>query len=117
MKPILTLILSCCCLWAFGNNASFKKLAEVNKCWTEQKDLPALPAYTSLNERQWIKLHLSLVEQTLRARDVSSLTAAQKQNRNKSLDDLHQYWQAGRFPVNDRYAYRTPIFIDKYDNF
>jgi hypothetical protein len=30
---------------------------------------------------------------------------------------LHGYWQAGNFPVNEDYAYRTPIFIDKHDNF
>jgi hypothetical protein len=35
----------------------------------------------------------------------------------QSLDALHSYWQTGNFPVNDAYAYRTPIFIDKYNNF
>jgi hypothetical protein len=83
----------------------------------EQKDIPRLPHYRTMSERQWIQTHLSLVEQTLRARDISKLSADQKEKRNQSLNDLHQYWQSGQFPINDQYAYRTPIFIDKYDNF
>ena len=117
MKTILTLLLACYSMAAFGSKATFKKLAEVNKCWTEQKDVPQLPACNSLSEREWIKLHLSLAERTLRSRDMSHLTAAQKQKRLQSLNDLHRYWLEGNFPVNDEYAFRTPIFIDKYNNF
>lgn len=117
MRTLLTLVLSCCCLLAFADNKTFSKLTDVNRCWTEQKDLPQLPHYRAMSERQWIQTHLSLVEQALRARDVSQLSAEQKQKRNQSLNDLHQYWQSGQFPINDQYAFRTPIFIDKYDNF
>jgi hypothetical protein len=60
---------------------------------------------------------LRLVEKTLRARSANGLSASQVRNRVVALDHLHQYWLTGNFPVNDRYTYRTPIFIDQYDNF
>ena len=30
---------------------------------------------------------------------------------------MYEYWQKGNFPINDKYSYRTPIFIDDYNNF
>src|SRR5690606_37189284 len=35
----------------------------------------------------------------------------------RALDHLHAYMLAGAFPQNEDYTYRTPIFIDKHDNF
>ena len=120
MKTLCTLLFTCLFLTSFANNkATFQKLAEVNACWKAQPDLSVneLPAFQNQSEHAWIQLHLQLVERILRSRDVAHLSPTQQQNRKKSLDHLHQYWQAGRFPINDQYAYRTPIFIDKYDNF
>ncbi|GAA4465292.1 hypothetical protein GCM10023093_17220 [Nemorincola caseinilytica] len=119
MRPLFSLLLCFLCLSAYSNNATFNKLAEVNKCWQEQPDVnaDALPAYVSRTDREWIRTHLALVEATLRRRDMRHLTPAQQRNRMQSLDDLHVYWQTGNFPVNDLYSYRTPIFIDRYDNF
>jgi hypothetical protein len=117
MRTIVTLILS---ILAITTNATttYRKLCELNKVWLEQ-DIAAinLPQYTNLDEQQWIQLHLSLVEQTLRAKDITRLTPNQQHNRIKALDYLHNYWQAGAFPLNEDYRYRTPIFIDKHDNF
>ncbi len=73
--------------------------------------------YTVQSEKEWIRTHLMLVEKTLRSRSITHLTQSQQANRAKDLDNLHKYWKAGNFPVNDRYSYRTPIFIDPYDNF
>ena len=100
-------------------NSTFEKLRGVNKCWLEQKDvdIAALPSKVLLSERGWIRLHLMLVEKTLRARSTDNLSDVQKLNRARCLDYLHTYWQLGQFPVNDEHSFRTPIFIDKYDNF
>lgn len=119
MKTLFTLLLSCCWLAGFGTSMSFQKLCEVNTCWKEQPDISGLDVsmQTSLTERDWIKKHLSLVENILRARSTAHLTPSQRQQRLRSLDQLHGYWQAGNFPINEDYSYRTPIFIDRHDNF
>lgn len=119
MKYIITILIVCCGVSAFATNKVFNKLAEVNKCWLEQKDIDhnALPKYTILSEREWIRTHLIEVEKTLRKRSTTHLNATQKQNRLQCLNSLNQYWHEGNFPINDEYNYRTPIFIDKYDNF
>ena len=61
-----------------------------------------------------IRTHLRLVEQRLRARDVSDLSAPLHAARQHNLDRLHEYWTAGIFPRNTegRYWY-TPSFIDQ----
>jgi hypothetical protein len=119
MKYLITF---CLLLWGFtsrSETATFNKLAEVNTCWKEQQDINinALPAYQYLTETGWIKLHLALVEQILRKRSVSGLTPQQYRNRFSALDDLYEYWLAGKFPQNENYSYRTPIFIDNHNTF
>lgn len=116
MKTVLTFLLCLLSVAGMGHNATFNKLAEVNKCWREQKDAPVVTAQAA-NEHEWIQLHLSLVEQTLRQRSTKQLNAQQAANRTACLDYLHEYWNAGNFPINEDYNYRTPIFIDKHDNF
>jgi hypothetical protein len=120
MKTIITLLLTCIIYTGFGKSKqAYEKLCEVNKCWTEQPDVYQLsyPEYDNRSEREWIRTHLTLVEQTLRARSTAHLSEQQKANRLNALAHLNQYWHEGNFPVNDQYKYRTPIFIDKYDNF
>lgn len=99
--------------------ASLDKLTEVNRYWQLQPAaaLASVPEYRPMSETQWIQLHLSLVEQSLRATNTLHLTASQKKNRSQALDDLHAYWSAGQFPRNEDYSFRTPIFIDRHDNF
>ena len=118
MKTILTLLLTCLVLTANGKS-TFQKLAEVNACWRLQADanLIALPTLQPKSEREWIRLHLELVTQALRSRSVAHLTPAQQEARRMALDNLQRYREAGVFPVNEDYAYRTPIFIDKHNNF
>jgi len=119
MKRLFTLLAICSWLNVLAINKTFDKLAEVNKCWLEQRDVTvtSLPNFTIQSETEWIRTHLTLVEQTLRARTTSHLTPSQKQNRQNCLNHLNEYWHAGNFPINDQYAYRTPIFIDRYNNF
>ncbi len=119
MKKLFSLLLCCLCLHAMAHNTTLAKLTEVNRCWAEQPDVQpdALPAWQPQSEHEWIRTHLRLVEATLRQRDVRHLSAAQQRHRFQCLDNLHTYWQTGNFPINDQYAFRTPIFIDPYDNF
>jgi hypothetical protein len=61
-----------------------------------------------------IKTHLEYVENLLRQKDVSDLTAEQIEKRNHLLDLLHTYRTAGIFPRNYDYkGTRQPCFIDK----
>lgn len=118
MRPLLFLLAMLCFLSSSGRS-TFNKLTDVNKCWLEQRDVNPdnLPGYSAISDTEWIRLHLRLVEQTLRAKNNNHLTTEQKQNRAKALDCLHEYWLRGAFPKNEDYSYLTPIFIDKYDNF
>lgn len=118
MKLSLTLVLSLFAAVTFGN-PTFKKLNELNKCWAEQRDLNSIPfeKLTANTETAWIQLHLQLVEQTLRSRSTSALTPVQRTNRLQALEHLNEYWHAAKFPQNEEFSYRLPIFIDKYDNF
>ncbi|MEK7253991.1 MAG: hypothetical protein AAB316_04550, partial [Bacteroidota bacterium] len=88
-------------------------LSEVNKEWLRQTDLPDLsePAFFS-NDDERIQTHLRLVEQILLQREPANLAASQKANRAKRLDELHQYWQTGKFPRNTFHAVRQPYFVD-----
>lgn len=65
------------------------------------------------SERLRLQTHLAYVEGLLRAKDVSHLSAAQRERRAKLLDQLHAYWQEGVFPKNTYQAGRTPVFIDE----
>ena len=96
-----------------------EKLAEVNKCWNDQHDIDRamLQREQNLSEHEFIRLHLALVENTLRNRTTCHLTTEQTLKRNLALNHLHEYLIAGAFPQNEDYAFRTPIFIDKHNNF
>lgn len=119
MKYILALAFLACFWGSIASPSVYRQLVAVNQYWEQQKDIKQnlLPASSGMSDKAWIRLHLSLVEQTLRDRPVTHLSATQQQLRSKALDDLHQYWIAGNFPLNEQYSYRTPIFIDKQDNF
>jgi len=72
-------------------------------------DLPAI------GETARIRTHLATVEGELRAKDVSSLTVAQRAARARNLDVLHEYWVRGIFPRNTDFpGERVPYFIDRY---
>ena len=64
-----------------------------------------------------IRTHLEYVENLLRNKDISNLSADLKTKRNHLLDLLHNYWTNGIFPKNYDYPeQRKPCFIDKYGN-
>jgi hypothetical protein len=67
------------------------------------------------DETTRIQTHLTYVEQLLRKRDVSGLTADLQERRREMLDLLARYSEAGIFPANYDYPEtRKPCFIDKY---
>ncbi|MBS1613212.1 MAG: T9SS type A sorting domain-containing protein [Bacteroidetes bacterium] len=111
--PFMLLLLA---IGAVANNSTLSKLTVVNAEWQKNADGRVLAATANIGNPQsyndWIATHLMLVENTLRMRDVSSLTIAQQQHRKQLLDELHGYWQAGTFPINDYTNYKTPVFID-----
>lgn len=91
-------------------------LADVNAEWLNQpeaKQLKQVPLADATNHQQCISLHLKLIEQVLRQRDVSHLSSIQKRNRTHLLDELNSYQKAGIYPVNDYLPYKNPVFIDR----
>lgn len=65
-------------------------------------------------ETHRIQTWLSGVETYLRSRDVSHLTAAQRERRALHLRTLQAYRVAGRFPHNHATRGLTPVFIDPH---
>lgn len=64
-----------------------------------------------------IKTHLQYVERILRSRSVEHLSKEQTRNRFNHLDELREYYQAGRFPHNDGHPdSRRPTFISEDGN-
>ncbi len=59
-----------------------------------------------------VRDHLERVERELRAETPAGLTGAQRAARAETLDLLHKYIAAGRYPRNHLVKGLTPIFID-----
>jgi len=92
----------------------YTQLCQLNKEWLNSKsDFPILNETTLLKtEQELIQIHLSLVEISLRNKNISHLTSSQKIKRNECLTILHSYWTTGIFPINLYHSERTPYFID-----
>jgi hypothetical protein len=109
---VSTLFLSC-------NNSSVKKNQQVNSLLGDisyEQKFGHKPNETIDNNLR-ISTHLEYVENLLRNKDVSNLSADLKIKRNHLLDLLHNYWMNGKFPKNYDYAdQRKPCFIDKDGN-
>ena len=104
----------------FGcNNSSIDKSQTVNSILGDisyKSKFGHKPDVTTDNNLRIIT-HLEYVENLLRKKDVSNLSADLKTKRNHLLDLLHNYWTNGIFPKNYDYAaQRKPCFIDKDGN-
>lgn len=118
MKSICTFLICYLCCLQWSTAGTFDQLKKINHYWSDQAiDLTSLPELTNRSNHDWIRTHLYLVENNLRSRPLNHLSPEQQKNRLQSLDDLHDYMLAGAFPINDTHDYKTPIFIDPYDNF
>lgn len=93
----------------------YQHLVEVNREWLHHaQDETLLENASFPTDRERIQKHLELVENEFRARDVSSLSPAQKANRLHHLDVLHGYWKRGIFPTNHYHTHRQPYFRDNF---
>jgi len=115
MKIRLIFLFLFCTQIVLAESRMIDQLAEVNPFWKLETFNPMLANVEALptpSQKSLIQLHLALVENELRQRDVSNLSAHQKTNRIAALDILQQYWQAGIFPINNYHDYRIPYFVD-----
>jgi len=96
------------------NSKLYNHLFEINKNWQlHQNEVPnELISFHSDRER--IQMHLLLVEKSLRNTHSGKRTDQQNQNRATSLDILHTYALAGKFPINTGHKTRQPYFIDNF---
>ena len=100
----------------------FEQLTELNKHWNQHEDLKSVIA-TKLetvdleinNHEDLVQLHLSLVEEELRAQPTIHLTKSQQENRAIGLDILEKYWETKEFPKNLYHQALTPYFIDDFN--
>lgn len=93
----------------------YDQLCEVNAEWRRIEPRGVLlddAAFSS--DRQRIQKHLELVEQALRNRDISRLSASQRANRLHHLDVLRDYRLSGTFPTNHYHPGRRPYFRDNF---
>jgi len=94
----------------------YEHLCEVNAEWKKiAPDASLLVVVKFSSDRERIQKHLELVENELRAREMTSLSTSQKANRLRHLDVLHGYWRAGIFPTNHYHATRQPYFRDNFN--
>ncbi len=99
------------------NTSVHQQLCVLNQEWSKiEKVPPSLQQYFEFNNHeQLIQVHLYLVENYLRENPPLDLNEAQKANRQKALDILQDYWQAGVFPQNLYHDELTPYFIDNFN--
>lgn len=93
----------------------YEHLCEVNAEWKKiSPDASLLVPVSFPSDLERIQKHLELVENELRAREVSSLSTSQQAKRLRHLDVLHGYWQTGVFPTNHYHTVRQPYFRDNF---
>jgi len=130
MKSLLAFSIAAIIVYAHAqtsdNDVSFRsypqnltvqqQLESLNRYWKDKKlDEPVLLKKIPLRgDVPLIRMHLSLVEKTLREKEMPALSAEQKANRSHCLDILHDYWTKGVFPINTHHTVRTPYFIDDF---
>jgi hypothetical protein len=85
--------------------------------WALVPPIPSDPPGFTARERTRLRLHFDSVEAELLARDVSSLTPAQRGARGEQIRLLHEYAAGGAFPRNEDFPGRwVPYFRDRRGN-
>ncbi len=100
-----------------GQKTVYYQLLDINSEWGKisQDAFPVLKEKRQItSEQEIIKLHLNLVEQSLRLKSDLMLDAEVQQKREEGLDILKAYADRGLFPINNHKAERTPVFIDNH---
>ena len=92
----------------------YEHMLDVNQEWAKYPNVsPILKSEIYFSDDiHRIQAHLSLVEGTLRKRNVEHLSTEQIEKRQHHLDVLKIYWQKGIFPKNIYHNKRQPYFID-----
>lgn len=88
----------------------------VNQVLGDESYVAAFGRFPTANISEQLRLqtHLAYVEQLLRRRSAEHLSSAQRHRRDRVLDHLQAYRQAGVFPRNTTHpSERTPVFIDR----
>jgi hypothetical protein len=96
----------------------YDQLYDLNKYWKSfEINDPILQKRICFEKHtDLIQLHLSLVEKHLRSKEVTHLSIAQKIKRNIGLNILKDYWQSGKFPINNHHPEQViPYFIDDFN--
>ncbi|HEY6162518.1 MAG TPA: hypothetical protein VI112_14920 [Bacteroidia bacterium] len=98
-----------------GKHSLYHHLVNINGNWSRYiKEEGAWAVQVSFpDDQSLISTDLILVEQFLRGRDVSGLSAELLEARERNLDEFHVYIMAGNFPVNYDHEERRPCFIDR----
>jgi hypothetical protein len=101
-----------------GPRPLYERLLEANPNWIQAPAArkEALQYPVELEEKELLKTHLRLVEESLRSVDVTRLSPELLQARAKNLDSLHEYWSGQRSPRNRMLPYRNPVFIDEQNS-
>jgi hypothetical protein len=107
------------CLGIFVPTATTQSLQEIDA-------VIAAPAYNkvmAVRDAPYIEYHeqvtrrLEYLESLLRSRDVSNWPEALRAERMKNIDRLHDYREAGKFPMNfDHPDRQLPCFLDHKGN-
>jgi hypothetical protein len=85
--------------------------------WTLVPPRPSEPPGFAAREATRLRRHFDSVEAELRARDVSSLTPAQRGARAEQIRLVHEYAKLGAFPRNEDFPGRwVPYFRDRRGN-
>ncbi|MEZ5050827.1 MAG: hypothetical protein R2767_00525 [Chitinophagales bacterium] len=119
MKSILLLFPALLLLSACTQQSASDDLHTINPVIGDQSYLAMYGEEpdTGVSEHDRIAIHLAYVEQLLRQKDVSGLSAEERIQRSEMLDLLHEYREGRQYPSNyDHPEGRRPCFIDRDGN-
>lgn len=98
------------------SNSLYSNLLEVNQEWAHYKDVvPNIPILFATDETR-IQTHLKLVIAYLKGNCAPNLTKNQLKNRFELLGALEEYANQKEFPINTKFSYRQPCFVDDYNS-
>lgn len=121
LKLPLVFAMSVLLLKLFSAEGSYKStildhLIGLNSQWKkiEIKDLNLYKERNFDDDNELITLHLQLVLEKLKSKEVKHLETSQQENRKNCLEILQKYIARGVYPKNLYHQSRTPYFIDDF---
>ncbi len=92
------------------------ELSTINREWDRRENAAGWPSASpasGLRGDSLIQRHLHCVGRLLRERPDTSESATLRASRRRNLEFLADYSAAGRFPQNEQFPLRTPLFKDE----